>query len=198
MSRFTVATILILASCLHFNIAACEKSDSTISLNPDKIEKIIIYALNPDLISCIDECRVTFFGAWRFGGMRSRTITDRDSIAEMTKLLAGLTPIDTLAYDTFESETHVVTTRRGLILFFPPKRLGPDGAMIMIHNDGTPNSLIWITPFTLDIGKLVYPLPDKIEKMLRDIGRKPIILYKSLREIYPIWDIEEHRYIIEP
>lgn len=198
MKIITATTILILTSCLHFNIAACEKSDSEISLNPDKIEKIIIYAANPDFWQPIEDCRVSFFSSWGMGGMRSKTITDRDSIAEMTKLLAGLTPIDTLAYDTFESETHVVTTRRGLILFFPPERLGPNGAMIMIHNDGTPNSLIWITPFTLDIGKFVYPLPDKIKKMLRDIGRKPIILYKSLREIYPIWDIEEHLYIIEP
>lgn len=149
----------------------------------DGIKNIIIYATNPAIMTPFDDTRLSFFESWAFGGMHFKCISEPDSIKKFVKMITNLQPLDTLSYNTYSNGTVQKKTRNGKIIFLPPSRPGPIGAIIIFF-EKTPNELLWATPISIDYGFVAYKIPLQLKKMIYDIGHTPNKHYYLFKNIY--------------
>ena len=149
-------------------IIASAKGDE----NTNNISSICLYGINQNVITPVAEDRVSFFDRWQWDGAKHDVICDSIRIRELVYQLENAQIIDTLSFNTKQTENKYFTAPSGWLIRKTEAK-EPIGAIIINYKNGIPFDIIWISGKTMYMENMEYIVPKTILDQIKTIDKRP-------------------------
>lgn len=159
------------------------KAECKVLTETDSIDRIIILATDPRIMTPVDETRLSFLNAWQFDGMHHVTVGDKKEIHEIVGMLDHLHYIDSVDYNQNETGLKIRYITDKLVVYMQPGS-GPVALMLVCRKgDSSVRDLIWISGSDTIIGKRRYKTDSELWNLVRTVGLDDTNRAKSIKEL---------------